>query len=308
MAQGPVGFIGLGRMGQPMSRNLAAAGFDVIVFDVDPRATEEAAAQNARIHAAESLDAVAKGAGTIILMLPDSPVVRQVLCGHEASTIGEGGLAASLKSHQPGGATIIDMSSSFPPETLALGAMLAERQITLLDAPVSGGVVRAEAATLAIMAGGDDAAIAAHEAVFTSMGQVFRTGALGSGHATKALNNFLSASSTIATAEAILIGQAFGLDPKRMNAVFNNSTGRSNTTDAKVVQYFIPERYESGFTLALLHKDVGMARQMAASMGLEPEVLEKISDLLQRGNTLLGEGADHTAMHAYVKSQFSKQS
>jgi len=295
---GPIGFVGLGNMGVPMCRNLAEAGFDVAAFDVREDARASASNAHNKIAARASLAELAKDCRIIILMLPDSRVVNSVTRGSaDGETFTDDGLAALAGA----GATLIDMSSSFAPETVKLGRDLAERDITLIDAPVSGGVRKAITGELAIMVGGRDAAIDRVASVLEAMGNIFRAGALGSGHATKALNNYLSASSLIATAEALLIGQKFGLDPKRMNDVFRNSTGRSNTTDVKVDQYFIPETYTSGFALALLNKDVGMAHDMAKDLGMEPEMLAKISDLLTRAKATLDDDIDHTAMHAFLK-------
>jgi len=294
---GPIGFVGLGNMGLPMSRNLAEAGFPVVAYDAQPQSAAAAAHAHQLITVADGLADIAASCRVVVLMLPDSHVVNRVMRGQCDDGFGRDGLAAHLGT----GAIVIDMSSSFPPETVKLGQALSEHGIAFVDAPVSGGVKKAVSAELAIMTGGQ-ADIVDHIApMLGAMGHVFRTGDLGSGHATKALNNFLSASSLIATAEALVIGQKFGLDPHLMNAVFNASTGRSNTTEAKVAQYFIPETYASGFTLGLLDKDVDMARQMAAEMGCEPDVLTKISDLLSRAHANLGGATDHTAMHAFVK-------
>ena len=284
----PIGFVGLGNMGQPMSLNLARAGWPVAGYDAEPARMSELAAQHENITAMSDLQQVADMAQVVVLMLPDSDVVDPV--------------AAALATHLKRNSLIIDMSSSFPQRTQALGQRLVDNGIRLVDAPVSGGVKRAISGSLSIMAGGNDGDIAEVEPLFAPLGTVFRTGPLGSGHATKALNNFLSASSLIATAEALCVGEAFGLSGEAMNAVFDNSTGKSNTTSNKVTQFLLPGRYESGFTLALLEKDVGMAREMARALGLPAETLGHVSEQLRKSKAELADDADHTAVHAWLKA------
>ncbi|MEL6299707.1 MAG: NAD(P)-dependent oxidoreductase [Pseudomonadota bacterium] len=288
---GAVGFVGLGNMGAPMVRNLAQAGIAVVGYDAVPDRAAALAGDDPQIAAAASLSDIAQAARQIVLMLPDSDVVDAV--------------AAELMARLQPGSLIVDMSSSFPPRTQALGRRLEAAGHRLIDAPVSGGVVRAVSGTLSIMAGGARGDIDAAERIFAPLGSVFCTGPLGSGHATKALNNYLSASSLIATAEALLIGQAFGLDGGAMNAVFDNATGKSNTTSNKVGAYFLPETYNSGFALALLEKDVGMAREMAAALDVPAETLAHISDQLQRSKEALRPDADHTEVHAWLKQRAS---
>jgi len=288
----PIGFIGLGNMGRPMALNLARAGLSVVGFDAVADRVRELAAADTGIDAVGSLGELTANARTLILMLPDSDVVDAV--------------AAELILGLQPRSLIIDMSSSFPLRTQALGARLAAAGHRLVDAPVSGGVKRAVDGTLSIMAGGDAADIDAAAPLFAPLGKVFRTGALGSGHATKALNNYLSASSLIATAEALLVGEAFGLNGEAMNAVFDHSTGKSNTTSNKVTQFLLPGRYESGFALALLAKDVGMARDMAERLGIPADMLVHVSARLRESCDALPPDADHTEVHAWLKGRAAK--
>ncbi|MEO1719979.1 MAG: NAD(P)-binding domain-containing protein [Pseudomonadota bacterium] len=183
-----IGFVGLGNMGVPMCKNLADAGFAVIAYDTDQAAGQRADAAHDAITVVTSLEELAGKARHIVLMVPDSGVVARVVCGdsgYSDLTVGNDGLSRFIEP----GSIIADMSSSFPPATVALGEKLQEANITLIDAPVSGGVRKAVTAELAIMAGGNTAAIDAFANAFSAMGNVFRTGGLGSGHATKALNN-----------------------------------------------------------------------------------------------------------------------
>src|SRR5690606_8151972 len=202
-----VGFVGIGRMGWPMARNVAAAGFPTWVYDADPARAERFAAECGG-HAAASLEAVGSAADLVVTMLPTGKDVRAVVLG--SAETGRG-LAATLRE----GAVIVDMSSSDPLGTRELGAELRARRLGLIDAPVSGLVAKAETGTLTIMIGADDeAALASAEPVLRVLGErLVRTGALGCGHAMKALNNVVAATAFTVTAEALIVGKRFGLDP-----------------------------------------------------------------------------------------------
>ena len=295
-----VGFIGLGNMGVPMVRCLAKAGHSVIAFDARPgvaQSLSDEAASGGRVQAANKLDEVA-AADIIITMLPDSKIVAVVVLGSKNAD----GLISSLRP----GTVIIDMSSSYPLDTRALAEAVAGRSVAIVDAPVSGGVGKAVTGTLAIMAGGDAAIVERVTPVLSAMGQVHRTGTLGSGHAIKALNNYVSAAGLIATCEALAIGEKFGLDAKTVTSVINASTGRNNTTENKAERYLIPRNFTSGFALALMQKDVGMARRLAGDLGLDVAELTFVSEYLTRALETLGRDADHTAVMALMDAAVPK--
>lgn len=296
-AKQTIGFVGIGNMGAPMVRCLVKAGYSVCIFDAKTGNTAPFAGEPA-VTIAASLAGVANACDTIITMLPDSKVVRAVVMGSVTTP----SLAANLRP----GSVIVDMSSSYALDTVALGRDLAAKNITIVDAPVSGGVPKAITGTLAIMAGGTPQDIARVTPVLAAMGSVLPTGALGTGHAMKALNNYVSAAGLIATCEALLIGEKFGLDPAVMTAVLNASTGRNNTTENKAARYLIPRTYNSGFALALMQKDVGMAQALASELGLDAAELDFVSQYLSRASAALGASADHTAVMAYVENTKAK--
>jgi 3-hydroxyisobutyrate dehydrogenase len=286
-----IGFVGIGNMGAPMVRCLAKAGHRVAVYDLDASRAAALAHASEHVTQAPSLRAIGQAASIVITMLPDSAIVRRAVVGPGDALVD--GLAR--------GATLIDMSSSYAPDTVSLGKDLAERGIALVDAPVSGGVGKAVAGTLAIMTGGAADEIDRVTPALSAMGTVHRTGKLGSGHALKALNNYVSAAGLIATCEALLIGRRFGLDPATAIDVINASTGRNNTTENKAARYLIPERYDSGFALGLMKKDVGMAAALAGGLGIDARELAFVSRYLEEAQAHLGVDADHTAVMAYVK-------
>ena len=288
----PIGFVGIGNMGAPMAGHLARAGWPVVAFDINRDALDALAAGHETIEAAQGFAEVA-ACSTIITMLPAGTDVRGAVLGGE----GQPGLADAMTQ----GGLVIDMSSSAPMGTRALGEVLAERGLNLIDAPVSGGVPRALDATLTIMAGGEDKQIDRAEPVLEAMGTVFRTGPLGSGHAMKALNNYLSACGVVAASEAVIIGARFGLDPKKMTDILNASTGRSNATENKLTQHMLNGAFASGFALKLMDKDVAMARDLAASLGVPAPTLGHVSGILSQALAALGETADHTELYRYIE-------
>ena len=212
-----VGFVGLGNMGWPMAANLHAAGFSLVVRDADAARQARFAAEHPDALTADSPAAFAV-ADLVVTMLPNGGVVRDALLGWGIATV----LAP--------GALVVEMSSSDPSDTLRLAADLAPDGIRVVDAPVSGGVPRAVTGELSLMVGGADADVDRAQPVLRVLGdpaRQFRTGELGTGHAMKALNNVIGAATYCATAEALVIGQRFGLDPQTMIAIINASTGRS---------------------------------------------------------------------------------
>lgn len=283
-----IAFIGLGRMGLPMARNLVAAGFEVTGTDLSEAA--RAAFAEAKGKVAATAREAAAGHDIIITMLPTSAIVAE-------SLIGSG---AALADVAPG-ALVIDMSSSVPADTVALGETLAARGLSLVDAPVSGGVPRAVSGQLAIMAGGDEAAVIRAEPILRAMGdRIFRTGKIGSGHVMKVLNNYVSAAGALATVEALVLGRDFGLDQAVMTDVLNASSGRNNTTEIKVKRFILSETWDSGFEMGLMSKDVRIAADLAERMGLKMDLLQRTAADWTSATEMLPKGADHTEIYLYA--------
>lgn len=224
-----VGLIGIGNMGGPMAGNLLKAGWKVTVYDTDAQKVRSFSAEKGA-GAAGTLAELAKNSDVVITMLPDGHIVRRVALGKNADD-------DSLVKGFAKGAVIIDMSSSAPVGTRELGKDLAEQGIALIDAPVSGGVRGAVAATMSIMIGGDKALAERYDELLAAMGKRFHVGTLGSGHAAKVLNNYVSAAGLAAAAEAVLVAERFGIDPQTLINVINASTGRNNSTENKFAQF-----------------------------------------------------------------------
>jgi 3-hydroxyisobutyrate dehydrogenase len=196
----------------------------------------------------------------------------------------------------------IDMSSSSPIGTRELSADLATIGIALVDAPVSGGVKKAADGMLAIMVGGEAEPVTRVRPVLEAMGKVFATGPSGSGHAMKALNNFLSAANLAIAAEAVIAGQRFGLDPATMISILNASTGRNTGTDSKFPNNVLPRTFNSGFALGLMAKDLRLALEVARSSGAPAGLLEKTAQMWAAAEQQLGGKADNTEVVKYLES------
>lgn len=291
-----VGFVGLGNMGNPMARRIAQAGHRLRLYDSRPEALAALADLGEAATSSDSLAALGADCALVITMLPDSEIVRAVM-------LDAGGLAEGLVP----GALVIDMSSSAPTATRALGQALEARGIGLIDAPVSGGVPRARDGSLTIMAGGAPESIDRVEALLSCLGRVQRTGPLGSGHAMKALNNYVSAAGLLAVCEALIVAERFGLDPRTLNEVLKASTGRNNTTDRKVEPFILSGSFDSGFALALLRKDVGLAQELAGSLGLNAPWLKGCESLLEDAAQTLGAEADHTEAFTFLERRLGAE-
>jgi 3-hydroxyisobutyrate dehydrogenase len=304
---GSVGFVGLGNMGIPMARRLVAAGYHVRGFDTSAEARanfaalanfaaigsagaeDTGAAGAGGITVADALASVGDGASAVILMLPDSDVVEHVLLS--------AGLLASLAP----GATVIDMSSSDPARTRLLAAATAEAGVTLIDAPVSGGVAGARAGTLTVMVGGPSAAFETFRPMLGAIGsRVIHAGDVGAGHAVKALNNLMSAAHLLASSEALIAGRRFGLDPAIMLEIINGSSGRSASTEIKWPNYVLTEKYDAGFSMRLMVKDIRLALAIEHAAGVPAAASEVVVAAWEAALAELPPGADHTAIARWV--------
>ena len=292
---GKIGFIGIGTMGTPMATNLVKAGYKLVIYDADA-AHANALASTHEVEVAGSLAEIGRSCPTVITMLPDGKVVREVLCGRSddfADCVGTG-----LQR----GALVIDMSSSSPLGTRELGAILEARGVRLIDAPVSNGVRGAIAATLAIMVGGDRALFEQCRPLFEKLGsQVFYAGPLGAGHAIKALNNYVSAAGLVAACEAVVAGRGFGLDPGVIVDILNASSGMNNTTKNKVKQFMLSGAFNAGFTTGLMAKDVRTALEVAAAMGGSARMAQHTANMWNDAERALGAASDHTAIFKYLE-------
>lgn len=282
-----IGFVGLGMMGAPMAERLARAGHSLFLSDAAAgRAASLASQWGARL-----LDEQTVGDLEILItMLPNSAVVETVLLGEVPGS--------GWSDRLPRGATVIDMSSSEPSRSRALGETLQQRGVKYLDAPVSGGVKRAVDGSLAILVGGEAEELEKQRTLLETLGtKVLHIGAAGAGHAAKALNNYVSAAGLVATVEALRIAERFGIDPAVMTDVLNASSGRSNTSDNKVKQFMLSGTYASGFALQLMNKDLKIARSLAESLGYPMTLGRLCAEIWEEAAQRSSPTTDHTEMY-----------
>lgn len=279
-----IGFIGLGMMGRPMAHLLHAAGHSLVVQDVNREAATGFAAEHDSTQVATSGQDFAD-CDAVITMLPNSDIVDAVVQGLQLRP----------------GACVIEMSSADPNRTRALAARLQQQGVALIDAPVSGGVKKAVAGTLAIMVGGDEQVFAQQKSLLEVLGKaISHVGPVGAGHALKALNNYVSAAALLATAEAVHVGAAFGIDAATIVDVINASTGKNNTTENKAHQFMLNGAFNSGFSLALQAKDVGIAAALGTSVNLPMTLAQKVHAMTADASQALGPAADHTELYKFV--------
>jgi 3-hydroxyisobutyrate dehydrogenase len=265
-----------------MAANLVKAGFDVTVCDVVPGRAASFATETGAKAAATPAEAAA-GADCVVIIVPTSKQVGEAV-------------EAMLPSLKPG-MLVIDMTSGQPGRTREIAAMLEGHGVPMIDCPVSGGVPRAKSGQLAIMVGGPDAEIDRAEPVLKAMGtSVYRCGDIGAGQAMKALNNLVSAGGYLIGIEALLIGQRFGLDPTTMVDVLNASSGMNNSTQKKFKEYVLSRRFDAGFGLDLMVKDLSIALEVGRETTTPAPFSALCREMWLAAATTLGPGVDHTAV------------
>jgi 3-hydroxyisobutyrate dehydrogenase len=276
-----VGFVGLGVMGTPMSAHLAAAGYGVTVFDIDPVTSRALAAAEPRIAVAASLAHLAAESDIVMTMLPDGHVVHDVVTGSD-------GLAAALAA----GSLVIDTSSSQPWLTIETAAALDAVGVRMVDAPVSGAQWGAQAAELVFMVGGSDADVSRAAPLLDVLGRAtFHLGPLGSGHIMKSINNTVTAMTFQATLEGLALGVAAGLDASVMNEVFNESTAGSWVTRNHIGQRILTRTFDDPFRLALMRKDVDIATDLAERRAIDLPMSSLARSSYHEADAEEGEGA-----------------
>ena len=250
-----VGFVGLGNIGEPMCRSLLENGYEVSIYDANSEAVSRL--DDTLAKSAQNLKALASSAEVVLLSLPGSDVV-------EEAVLGERGLVEGLSS----GKALIDTSSSRPSSTRDLAEKLAESGVDMLDAPVSGGVLRADEGKLAVMVGGREEVFERHREVLEAFGEkIFHVGDHGAGHLVKSLNNLLSATTLASAAEAVILAQKAGVAPETLLEVINAGNGRSYSTEVKFPNFILNRSFDDGFALGLMAKDLKIALETAAEIG-----------------------------------------
>ena len=283
-----IGFIGLGIMGKPMSKNLLKAGHSLVVYDVVPAPVVEITAGGAQ--AGTSCSDTAARSEIVITMLPDGPEV-------EAAILGPSGVLEGVRR----GSVVVDMSSISPLVSQKIGAACAAKGVEFLDAPVSGGEPKAIDATLAIMVGGKPEIFEKVRPVLEKMGSsVILTGPVGAGNVTKLANQIMVACNIAAMGEALVLATRAGLDPEVVfNAVKGGLAG-STVLNAKAPMV-IGRNFKPGFRIRLHQKDLRNALLAAESMKVSLPLTALVQQMLM---ALMNEGKgdlDHSAIATFVE-------
>lgn len=277
-----VGFIGLGNMGNPMASNVLKNGFPMTVFDKNPKTMENLVQAGAK--AAASPKQVVESAEVILTCLPGSPEV-------ESLYLDPGGLIELAKP----GTVLVDLSSVLPSTPRKLEPRAKARGVHFLEAPVSGGVTGARAATLAVMSGGDAAVLERVRPVLRSIGtNIYHLGAVGSGNTLKAINNMMSSVNALAMMEGLVLGLKAGLDLNTMAEIVKASSGNSNAL-ARVQRALIPRNFEPGFKVQLMNKDLETFNTIARELHV-PVSFSNVAQRYQQAALAAGLGEKDTSV------------
>lgn len=271
-----IGFIGVGRMGGRLARRLIDAKFALTIFDTNDAAVKEFAALGAR--PVGSAAEVASACEVVITCLPTPMIVQK-------AALGPGGVIEGSKVK-----TFIDMSTTGAIYAKRIAESLRAKGIISVDAPVSGGLAGAERGTLAVMVSCPDAVLPAIRPMLEVFGKVFVVGREpGMGQTMKLLNNLLSATAMAIASEAVVVGVKAGLDASQVMEVINAGTGRNSATADKIPRCVIPRKFDTGFAIELLNKDVRLCLEEADALGVPMVVGNAVRQLL--AITMASEGA-----------------
>lgn len=280
-----IGFIGLGIMGKPMARNLAQAGYELVVHSRTRASVEEMTAEGPAFAAAASAREVAERTKTVITMLPDSPDVRDVV-------FSENGLLDAMGD----GHLLIDMSTIAPATSVEVAAALAQRGARALDAPVSGGDKGAIAGTLSIMVGGAQEDYERALPLFEAMGKtIVLVGGPGAGQTVKACNQIVVAIHFAAVSEALVLGAKAGVDPEKVIHVLSGGLAASRVMEMRGPT-MMQHDFQPGFRVNLHRKDLGIALASGKEYGVSLPTTAVVSQLFESLAATGGGDLDHSAL------------
>lgn len=263
-----IGFIGLGIMGKPMSKNLLRAGYELVVLDSNTAVVEELAALGAAV--AANPGEVAGQVEAVITMLPNSPQVKEVV-------LGEKGVIAGARP----GTVVIDMSSIAPLVSREIGQKLAEKGVEFLDAPVSGGEPKAIDGTLSVMAGGKQEVFDKYYDIMKAMaGSVVLTGGIGAGNVTKLANQIIVALNIAAMSEALVLATKAGVEPELVYQAIRGGLAGSTVLDAKA-PLVMDRKFNPGFRINLHIKDLANVLETSHEIGVSLPLTAAVMEMMQ---------------------------
>jgi 2-hydroxy-3-oxopropionate reductase len=293
MAEGTgqrIGFIGTGIMGKPMVRNLVKAGYQLVIHNRSQGAVDELTAESGAVTAASSPAEVARAADTVILMLPDSPDVRDVV-------FGESGVLSDVRP----GFLLIDMSTIAPSTAIEVSTAVATAGGSVLDAPVSGGDKGAIAGTLSIMVGGSEDDLKRAMPLFEAMGKtIVPIGGPGAGQIAKACNQVMVAINYAAVSEALVLAERSGVDPEKVAQVLGGGLANSRVLEMRG-QTMIRGEFQPGFRVDLHRKDLAIALATGRERESALLVTALVSQLYDALSATGGGQLDHSALITMVQ-------
>lgn len=292
MTEKLIGFIGLGTMGMPMAANIMKNGYPLMVCDVRPEAVDVLAGKGAR---AASVAGIAAEADIVITILPRDAQILQVYTG-------EGGLFATARE----GLVCIEMTSARGETVKRLEeeAKRLGKRVRFLDAPVSGGVAGAENGALTAMVGGDKALLEECRPLLETMcKKIFYTGGLGSGKSVKMINQLLNAGNTCVAAEALFLARRLGINMDTLCEAVKGASGNSWVFENNIQRFMLPGKFDAGFRLDLLTKDIGPAMELAVKDGLALPVLSLVCQVYQAMENQGNGALNYNVVKKWVEQQ-----
>ena len=275
-----IGIIGLGAMGSVISKVFQQNKIHILGFDINQKFTSKGYFKQAdNLNEFNNID-------KILTILPDGKAVHDIVKK-----------LLKIKFH----GDIIDLSSSHPSDTIQTNIFLNKSGCYLMDAPVSGGVERAKKQSLMIMFGGCKRKFNANKKLLSLLGNTEYVGPVGSGHAMKSLNNYVSAAGLIASFQAIATAKNFGIEPEKFQKIINASTGKNNTTEVKIDKFILNQKFNSGFSLKLMAKDINNAKSIINKNSIQTPLTDAISFYLENSLQKLGNLSDHTELYKLIE-------
>jgi len=286
-----VGVIGLGNMGRGMALSLKRGGYTVLGFDAAEGVAGKLDAEGVSERA--SIADITRDSDVLILSLPTSAIVEEVV-------LGPAGVAASAKP----GLIVVDTTTVEPNSTRKVAAALAKVSVGFVDGPVSGGPKGAATATMTMVLGGSDEDVAAVEPMLAVMSaKRVHVGPVGAGHVTKIINNLLTGVHLLATSKAVRAAKAAGVDPEKLVEALNGGSGRNSATLTNYPTWIFTDKFDSGFTMKLMRKDVRLAMDLLRSQNIDAPIAEEAGRLWAESAQSIGDAEDFNRIVQFIEQK-----
>jgi 3-hydroxyisobutyrate dehydrogenase len=286
-----VGVIGLGNMGRGMALSLKRGGYNVLGFDASPGVAEKL--QEEGVQPRASIAEITRDVDVLILSLPTSDIVEKVV-------LDEDGVLANAKP----GLIVVDTTTAEPNSTKKVAAALREAKVGLVDGPVSGGPKGAATATMTMVLGGSDEDVAAVEPILAAMSaKRVHVGPVGAGHVTKIINNMLTGVHLLAASEAVRAAEAVGVNPEKLVEALNGGSGRNSATLTNYPTWIFNDKFDSGFTMKLMRKDVRLAMDLLRSVDANAPIATEAGRLWAKSADSIGDAEDFNRIVQFIDKQ-----